>query len=226
MPRVKRAHAIRPLLLADNAEYTLGLAREGSSAERVAACHAAYRELLERCAAATGEPAVRAVCAFLADGGSDALALPEDFDAGASIAFRVTGQFVHDLPAVRAFWAEVNAPSEDGDAAPRMVCIVCGRERPVLRRLQTNIGPAGGRPRAIDHLGERARLRVLRPEASLIAPTCASCGAVHHRPEPLSATAHLTMGGAALVCWTREEHPFNPFTFAEPTRRPCCNSSR
>jgi CRISPR-associated protein Csd1 len=222
VPRVKRTVAVRPLLLADNAEYTLGLAREGSSAERVAACHAAYRELLERCAAATGEPAVRAVCAFLAGDGREALALPEDLDAGASIAFRVAGQFVHDLPAVRAFWAEVNAPDEDGDAAPRMVCIVCGRERPVLRRLQTNIkGLPGGQTSGTSIISANApAFESYGLEASLIAPTCASCGerftiALNHLLR--DPTAHLTMGGAALVCWTREEHPFNPFTFlAEP----------
>src|SRR6476659_632459 len=45
MPQVSRSVGIAPLLLADNAEYTLALGRETSKPDRVAACHAAYRDI-------------------------------------------------------------------------------------------------------------------------------------------------------------------------------------
>jgi len=61
VPRVQRNSAIKPLLLADNAEYTFGLARETSDPEWAAKRHRAYLELLKQCAQQTGEPAVIAV---------------------------------------------------------------------------------------------------------------------------------------------------------------------
>src|SRR5262245_50280381 len=50
LPQVQRAVGIKALLLADNAEYTLGLPRDAAKAARVAACHQAYLDLLDGCA--------------------------------------------------------------------------------------------------------------------------------------------------------------------------------
>jgi CRISPR-associated protein Csd1 len=210
VPQVQRAVAIKPLLLADNAEYTLGLPREGSRPERVAACHRAYLDLLDRCAAASGEPAVAAVRVFLNGDAVSELDLPEDFDRGSTLTFRVDGEFVVDLPAVQAFWAMENDPAAAVDRpATVMQCIVCGKERPVLDRLQAKIkGVPGGQTSGTAIISANAEaFESYGLEASLIAPTCAPCGERFTKAANalLSDESHrIVMGGAAFIFWTRE----------------------
>jgi CRISPR-associated protein Csd1 len=215
VPRVQRSVKIRPLLLADNAEYTLGLARETSRPERVAECHAAYMEQLERCAAATNEPAVSAVYRFLEGDPVSQLRLPDDYDRGESITFRVDGQWVVDLPSVQAFWAAENDPDADPDRpAPTMQCLICGAERPVLRRLQGKIKRVpGGQTSGTAIISANADAFLSYGlEASLIAPTCAVCGERFTKAlnSLLADRAHhIALGGSVLVFWTRETHPFS-----------------
>ena len=145
-PEVQRAAGIKPLLLADNGEYTFGRARDPKKQERVDRAHAAYRELLDRCAVETEEPAVLAVRGFYERGGADQLGLGEEWDYGLKVTFEVTfedgsRQRPIDLPAVQAFWLAVNTP--DADSSDQ--CLVCGEPRPVLDRLQAKIkGIRGG----------------------------------------------------------------------------------
>jgi len=215
VPRVQRTVKVRPQLLADNAEYTLGLGREGSKPERVAECHAAYLAQLERCARVTADPAVEAVRRFLAGDGPAGLRLPDDMDRGAAISFRVEGQWVVDLEAVQAFWAAENDPDADPDRpAPVMQCLICGARRPVLRRLQAKVkGIPGGQTAGTALISaNKEAFESYGLEASLIAPTCAPCGerVTKALNSLLADPAHHTaLGGAVLVFWTREEHPFS-----------------
>lgn len=219
VPRVQRTVAVKPLLLADNAEYTLGLAREDSRPERVASCHAAYLALLDRCAAETGDPAVGAVRAFLRGQPLAQLELGEDFDRDAWVTFRVDGEYVVDRPAVQAFWAAVNDPGASPDQpAPVMQCIVCGEERPVLRRLQARLkGVPGGQTSGTALISANAdAFESYGLEASLIAPTCAACGERFTKAANalLADERHrLIVGGAAFIFWTREEVGFSPLDF-------------
>src|SRR5690606_16325044 len=114
--------------------------------QRVASSHAAYLALLQECATATQEPAVAAVAGFLSARPLDHLRLPDKFDVGGTIAFRVAGQFVTDLPTVKRFWASYalgdKAEAETGDVMP---CLICGQMRPALTSLPGNIkGLPGG----------------------------------------------------------------------------------
>ncbi len=115
VPQVQRSSGIKPLLLASNSEYSLGLPRDEAKKARVEACHRSYLELLDRCAATTKEPAVEAVRRFLNSDPVSHLRLPDDFDRGATITFVVDGVFPVDLPAVQAFWAAENDPDADPD---------------------------------------------------------------------------------------------------------------
>jgi len=221
VPRVQRSSSIRPLLLSDNAEYTLGLPREKSNPERVQACHAAYTAQVTTCAEATGEPSVAAVLRFLQGDPLKYLALAEDFDPGAWITFRVDGVFVVDLPGVQEFWAQQNAPGGDGgEAAPMMDCVVCGRRRPVLRRLKGKIkGIPGGQTSGTALISANAEaFESYGLRESLIAPTCAACGErfTYGLNRLLADRAHRAMvGGAVLVFWVREEHPFSLLDFLD-----------
>jgi CRISPR-associated protein Csd1 len=210
MPQVQRGRAVKPLLLGDNAEYTLGLPREDSKAARVASCHTAYLDLLDRCAVATQEPAVEAVRAFLRREPTEQLDLPEEFDRGAIITFQVEGVFPVDLPAVQAFWAAWHDPgATPGQAAPVMQCVVCGEQRPVLRRLQAKLkGVPGGQPSGTVLISASAEaFESYGLEASLIAPTCASCGERFTKAanDLLASEQHrIVLAGAAFVFWTRD----------------------
>jgi CRISPR-associated protein Csd1 len=211
-PSVQRTNKIKPLLLADNAEYTLGRAREKSRPERVQECHRAYLDLLAQCARETGEPAVQAVLQFLQNDPLGRLALPDDFDPGALITFRVGDTFVIDLPAVQVFWAQWNDPAAAG--APKMQCLVCGHERPVLRRLQEKVkGVPGGQTAGTAIISANAAaFESYGLSESLIAPTCAECGEKFTKAINAllrSPQNRLILGGAAFVFWTREDVNFS-----------------
>jgi len=215
-PLVARTSSVKPLLLADNAEYILGLARGASKPTRVAECHRASLALLDRCAAATAEPALRAVRTFLAKEPLGQLELPEDFDPAGTMTFRVDGGCPIDLPSVQAFWAAENDPA--GRDAPVMECLVCGQRRPVLERLQGTIKPVpGGQTSGTSIISANAQaFESYGLEASLIAPTCASCA------ERFTNAANDLLRDpsrrlvipdvAAFMFWTREEVGFNLLT--------------
>ena len=89
LPQVQRSSGIRPLLMADKAGYTLGYATDDRKAGRTRDCHRAYVGLVERCAAATGDPDVRAVLRFLHNDPLGQVQPDEDFDPSGIITFRV-----------------------------------------------------------------------------------------------------------------------------------------
>lgn len=221
VPQVQRAVKIQPLLLADKADYTLGIARDDASErarERAQVCHQAYVELLDRCAAATAEPAVQAVQAFLHNDPLGQLELPADFDPSAIITFRVGEVFPIDLPSVQAFWASQHDPAGAGSSAPRMQCLICGEQRPVLERLQGKIkGIPGGQTSGTSIISANApAFESYGLEASLIAPTCARCGEKFTKAaNALLADDHkrLILGSAAFIFWTREDIGFSVLDF-------------
>jgi len=212
VPQVQRASGIKPLLLADKADYVLGLAGAGAKKERVLACHRAFLELLERCAIQTEEPAVLAVQRFLRSDPLRQLDLGDSFDPGATMTFRVGGLFPIDLPSVRAFWAVENDPALR--SAPVMQCLICGEERPVLNRLQAKIkGVPGGQTSGTSIISANAEaFESYGLSASLIAPTCADCGERFTKAANELLTNerhHFRLGGAAFIYWTREEVEFD-----------------
>lgn len=220
VPEVNRSSGIRPLLLADNGEYTLGLARDPGKQDRVDECHRAYMELLARCADETGAPEVQAVARFLGDKPLRHLNLSDEFDPGAKITFTVGGKFVVDLPAVQEFWAREHDPAARG--APVGQCLVCGQERPVLERLQAKIkGIPGGQSSGTSIISANAdAFTSYGLEASLVSPTCATCGESFTRginallEDP---SARIAIAGTVFVAWTRVDVAFDFLHFlSEP----------
>lgn len=212
VPQVQRSSGIKPLLLADKADYVLGFAGAGAKGDRVPACHQAFLELLERCAVQTQEPAVLAARNFLRCDPLSQLNLDDSFDPGATMTFRVDGVFPVDLPSVRAFWAAENDPALK--SAPVMQCLVCGEERPVLDRLQAKIkGVPGGQTSGTSIISANAEaFESYGLSASLIAPTCADCGERFTKAanELLAGeSSHVRLGGAAFIFWTRQDVGFD-----------------
>ena len=127
LPQINRSSGIKPLLLADKADYTLAYAKDGPPKPRVKDCHAAYIALARRCWQETEEPEVQAVLSFLESHPleqirSDQSFDPDTFDPGAIITFQVDGRIVVDNPGVQNFWAAINRPD-----TPAAQCLVCGR---------------------------------------------------------------------------------------------------
>lgn len=210
-PSLRRTMAVSPLLLADNATYVLGIPKGESEREvdRAAVCHGAFVELIADCARAAPDPHVAAVAAFYAAGGLDALELGEGFDATANVTFSVEGRLPIENCNVQRYWAARNEAQEN-----IMQCVVCGRRRPALKRLQTVIkGIPGGQSSgtAIISFNESG-YESYGLEASLNAPICADCAErSHHTLNALLRDEHhrLIVGQSVLVCWTREEAPFS-----------------
>lgn len=216
LPEVQRSSGINPLLLADKADYVLGYVEGDGNPTRVAACQAAFLDLLDRCAAATGEPSVEAVRTFLRAAPLTQLALPQDFDSGATMTFRVGDVFPTDLPAVQAFWAAEHDPESKGAAV--MQCLVCGQERPVLDRLQAKIkGVPGGQTAGTSIISANAEaFESYGLKASLIAPTCANCGERFTQAANAllgQEESRIILGGMAFVFWTRESVAFDLRSF-------------
>jgi CRISPR-associated protein Csd1 len=216
VPTIQRSgRKVRPLLFADNAEYSFGLAR--GSQEHVGERHDAYLELVNRCAEFTTDAAVRATARFLANDPGNQLGLDCDYDRGASVTFRVGGIFLVDLPTVQEFWAREHDP---GRAKGSVIghCLVCGQERPLLKRLPAKLKSVpGGRPSgtALISANEKA-FESYGLDASLIAPTCGECAelftnGLNHLL--MSESQCTRLGGIAYVYWTHEEiEEFNPLT--------------
>ncbi len=211
VPDRKRTVKIIPKLLVDNAEYALGIGREGSDPERVRDQHEAFVAQVRDCAERTGEPTVHAVLRFLEtlDATRDiaTLGLPPDFDPSANVTFEVDGIYPFDLPSVRAYWARMASVPED---TPLMQCLVCGQMRPPVERLPISIkGIPGGQATGMALISANApAFESYGLEASLIAPTCEDCGQRFGNAlnELLrNDQTHLRVDPMVYVFWTAEE---------------------
>ena len=217
-PQVQRAVAVKPLLLSDRADYTFGRPRGTDTEEQALKRHQAYMGVLERCAAATGEPAVAAVQQFLRNAPLGAIQLGGEFNESAALTFRVDGAFVIDLPSVQEFWA--NEHSLEGETGNGAQCLVCGREGPVLGRLLSNIkGIPGGQSSgtALISANEEA-FESYGLEASRVAPTCESCAEKFTKAlNALLATEanNYRFRGAVFIFWTREASGFSFRSFLD-----------
>ena len=208
-PEIVRTASIKPLLLADKGDYTFGAVADPNKPERAAQCHLAYRDLLDRCAEATNEPAVAAVQSFYEHGGVELLELPADWDPAHKIMFRVNPDsgdtcIPTDLESVQEFWAEYNQPDKTGQ------CLVCGETRPIFDRVPFAIkGIPGGQSSGTKLISANDKaFESYGLEASAVAPTCLDCaeGFTRGLNKLLANRAsNISVGGAKFVFWTSEQ---------------------
>jgi CRISPR-associated protein Csd1 len=209
VPQLGRSSGIKAKLLADNGEYVLGESRQKSQKEKVRQKHQSFIELVSECAQKTQEPSVKAVLRFLTEQDPAKLLLPEGFDPSMNLTFRVNGVWPVDLARVREFWAgkAVSDPST-------MQCLICGHEKPPVRRLEFKIKRVpGGQPSGMALISANApAFESFGLTESLIAPTCQECG------ESFSKSANsligdertsLTIGPLRYIFWTREKEDFS-----------------
>ncbi len=205
VPEKKRSVNILPYLLADHAAYVLATPHKKTE-RRALEMHRRFVTLVEHCARSTQELAVAAVSTFLQSLDTSAIELPEDFDPGARITFEVDGCRPIDLPKVQDYWATI---ASAGDGGAFMECLVCGKQRPAVRRLPIAIqGIPGGQTTgmALISANEDA-FYSYGLQHSLIAPTCEFCG--ERFSNALNAllkdkNTHLYLPPLVYIFWTKE----------------------
>ncbi len=231
VPSARRSRETRPILLADNGEYVFGLTRKADGRGRAKERHKAFVDLVKEAAAATGAPEVRAVVRFLESlGDNSPPQLPTGFDAEDTVAFRVDGRLVTDLPAVRDFWgrrfeqaAQLSARMRGSRAPQGLVaqCLACGQARPIAATHPVQIsGVPGGRASLVSFNAEAFESYGLGQ--SYNAPVCVDCAQSYARGlNRLLAgeDTHLRLGNVSYVFWVREPTGRSPpirRMFSEP----------
>lgn len=226
-PHIMKAAGIKAKLLADNGEYVIGKARKDSDVEKVKKRHSAFIRLIETAEQSTDEPTLQAITKFYQQGQVQKITLSDDFDPSHNITFRVNGIFPFELPNVQQFWAKYSGAmgSEDKDEISDneiMECIVCGKVKPVLRRLPFKIKniPKGQKAGNALISANSSAFESYSLEESLIAPIC------HDDSEKFSKAAnallqdentHIAVGPLVYIFWTKEE---TGFSFASLLSRP------
>ncbi len=206
-PHVKRSSGIRPKLLVDNGEYTLGFSREKSDPRRVQEQHRAFVTLVQECAVATREPSVVAVAHFLRlpDITAPILRKQSDFDPSSNVAFQVGNTRPFELKTVQEYWAKKAASNETEQT---MQCLVCGNWRSPVERLPIVIkGIPGGQSMGLTLISANAAaFESYGLTASLIAPTCEECGERFGNAlnELLrNSKTHIVLPPLAYIFWTK-----------------------
>lgn len=211
----KRSSAIRPNLLADRADYALGVHRDS----RTKQLHQAFVDLASECLAATGEPAVAAVTNFLKTLEKREVALPNEITPDQWVTFRVEDQLVVNLPSIQNFWLQRNFPV--GEAS--FECIVCGRPcQPVKRHPGAVKGIPGGQPSGLALVSANKKaFESYGLDESHIAPTCYTCAerylkAINSLLE--SEANRYRVGPLVYLFWTKEVgfSPVSLFRIADP----------
>ncbi len=137
----KRTVGVEPNFLWDNATYLLGLPKKNP--ERDLLCYQSSVQLHRRLLEPVEHPAAQAVCRFFqgwepAKAVEHPVLLPylEELQKGGNLVFRVDGEYLHDIPAVKAVWDREYSQTP-ADAVLGQ-CLITG-ERTQVARLHTAI---------------------------------------------------------------------------------------
>ena len=233
VPFVGRTGNIQPKLLADSAEYVLGIPRPDPKLERVADCHQQFKELIQKCWAVTQDPKLQAIQIFLNDWKPEKLAecLPsgfkiDKFDASDNITFQVDGVIIADARSnnhqIEQFWAKLT--SGDGEDSKESgsiaTCLITGDEGLVVQRMPLLIkGLIGGQPSGTALVSANSDpFTSYGLKNSLTSPISRSAAekfakALNHL---LADRQHrIYIGSTAYVFWTKEKTTFDPINFLD-----------
>lgn len=209
-------------LLADTALYVLahpGLVKQPDAEPTVSTDpqdiaraqerRAAYRGTVAAwCAAYPHLPQARAVAAWL---DTDTTTYwREGMDQAHLVAVSVDGAWVHNLPEAQVWWAERVKSAKSGKAGKDRtgLCLVCGREEPLLSTLPVPIKglPKSGMNTQLICFNQPAHYRAGTKQLGAT-PLCVSCGtkAATALNTMLADRRHSTRAGdSAIVWWTRD----------------------
>ncbi|WP_131764962.1 type I-C CRISPR-associated protein Cas8c/Csd1 [Candidatus Protofrankia californiensis] len=234
-PYLARAAGISPLLGADDVQYILGWSDEKSRPERVADCHAAFVDLVDRWAAASpDDPVAQAVRRFYRSGAHLRIVRPTDWTSKQGVVFLVgeRATWVTEQPSLRRFWAEEVARRKAGGGSARNgtggrfgVCLVCGNPGTLVDRFPQQL------PRRLVPLTTQASAALVSANRRIhtydfsdsltTVPICLECAqaSVANLQYLLDSSIHtMTVGGGdgRMAWWTIGA----PFDFATFLHRP------
>jgi CRISPR-associated protein Csd1 len=228
-PHIGRTVAVKPKLLADTGEYILGIPKATSKPDRVADCHAQFKELIAKCAQETGEASVKAIDRFLNSPELETvkaeLLQRKDFDPGDVMTFRV-GEIIpadprYKLDAIAQFWEKYTSGNSDEKSDkdnPVMTCLITGEITKVEQRLPFLVkGLIGGQPSGTALVSANSKpFTSYGLENSLTSPI--SRDAAERFTKALNSLlsneqSRIYIGSTVFVWWTREQTGFNPLNF-------------
>ena len=215
---------INPCFLWDNAAYMLGYKPDDPKPKRTAESFKAFRSRHLEAEKEVDSKAFSAVCAFLGRWSPEKAAKHakdlEDITSSFGV-FKIAGVqgFVHEDPAVTAYWVAQNEDREDKDSADvteRGMCLVTGRQETIARLHEPKI--KGVR----DAQSAGALLVSFNDDAytshgkeqSYNAPV--SIDAVFKYANALNHLLgrehrHILLGDATVVFWAERSHPLEDF---------------
>jgi CRISPR-associated protein Csd1 len=219
---------IKPQLLADTAEFVLGLS--AGDPERAATRHRAFVAFVQACADATGEETVRAVATFLARSEVGHLPAAHAIAPAQKMTFRVDTLFPVSLPSVRTFWARLiphlgerglgalsvdllqallRSPPDAMEDPQRWHCLVCGRPctptriHPIAITLPRGVANQPGA--LVTAAEDNTAFHSYGLTEAFSAPTCRPCAERYAKTlNRLIAhpDTHLTIGPLVYLIWT------------------------
>ncbi|OAA19957.1 CRISPR-associated protein, Csd1 family [Frankia sp. EI5c] len=234
VPYIARAAGISPLLGADDVQYVLGWPDEKSKPERVADCHAAFVDLIERwAAAAPNDHVAQAARKFFQSGAHARIERPAQWTSKQSVVLTVGAEadWITERPSLRRFWAEEVArrkaggrgtgSAAQGEAAGRAgVCLVCGDSGVLVDRFPQQL------PRRLVPLTSQANAALVsanrrihtydNSENLTTVPICLDCAqvSVANLHYLLDSERHaMSAGGDGRMAWWTTGTPFD-FTAA------------
>jgi CRISPR-associated protein Csd1 len=222
-PEVVRSSGVRAKLLADNAEYVLGLARREGD-QNVTKRHAAFIAELESCLDATGVPQLEVVLKFLAalDHSQVREELWPGFEPTATLTFKVADKLLIDDQLVQEYWAGVVKADSEGDKPVHAESLVSGIHDLVINKEPVKIkGIPGGQTSGMNFISANAD--------SFGSYGLQNVGSAPVRFEEAEKYANslnrlladrntsLRLGGLAYIFWTREgDTPPLGLTLSDP----------
>ena len=179
VPTAVRTVGVAANLAADDIQYVLGWPDESSKPERVAGCHTAFVDLVQRWAASEhgrNDPVAQAVAAFYRDDGLSGVSCEGPFGAKDGVLIVVDGQPAYQAQSVALFWSEEVARRKGSDRIG--LCLVCGTVQPLLDtvpgKIPARLVPGASNDAALVSINERVFGYDLTTQLGS-SPLCQSC---------------------------------------------------
>lgn len=179
-PSAVRTVGVAANLAADDVKYVLGWGDADTKPARVAQCHAAFVDLIQRWADSDegqDDPVAQAVAAFYRSGAIGELRRPESYTAKQGVVINVDGVSAYRAKSVVPFW-NIEVTRRKGSDSEGL-CLVCGRVRPLLDTIPGKVParfvPGASNDAALVSINER----VFGYELSMqlgSTPLCVVCG--------------------------------------------------
>jgi CRISPR-associated protein Csd1 len=135
VPAITRTVGVAPALAVDTPEYVFGWVSDGVKPERVAAQHAAFRELIDEWRNAEPDGPGGAIAAFYR--GGHQVEQPAGWTRADLVAFRVDGVMACETDSAKRFWATVAGVRKGSGRSG--LCLVCGKHRELLKTIPQQI---------------------------------------------------------------------------------------